>query len=217
MAQKWEDWLDDLMPHLPGAEQPLIEHYLRSAARKFFTDSLAWQVPIEAISLEAGEASYEISFDADEGEAVKIVGSVLWATKTTRITGATRAQLRDLYGDYTLADPVAVPKYFTSDDAFSVLLIPPPAAALADAVTGMVAVRPVREATGLADEMALRYHDEIANGALSLLLSIPKKPWTDQALAGDKRAMFNVAIGQASANGASGQGSAPLRSRPQNR
>ena len=60
-----------------------------------------------------------------------------------------------------------------------------------------VSVRPSEAATGLADDMAIKFRDDITNGAKGKLMMYPNMPWSNPQLAGMYLAMFDSATGKA--------------------
>jgi len=86
-----------------------------------------------------------------------------------------------------------------------------------DATSGLklrLIVRPSDTATGLPDDLALRFRDEIHVGAKSRLMLYPGKPWTNPDMAGVYSQAFNALVNQATAAAARAFVQARIPSRP---
>lgn len=96
------------------------------------------------------------------------------------------------------------------------LLVPMPSA---DTPAGTqlkprVAVKPTVTATTIPDELVNRYGEAIADGALSRLLKLRNKPWSDPATAKDRNQDFQTAIDKARIDALHGLARGSLRAKP---
>ncbi len=141
-----------------GAEYPVIDHYLLRGAIDFFTRSEAWQVTNQ-VSISAGEQNFNVP-DVATGEFFKLVAIEI--------------------GDKVL-ERDALRKFCTVTEGGVVWLDKP---AEGDTTMQVTAVYvPADNATAINDDIGRQYRDAFVNAALSKLFLIPKKPWTDTALA----------------------------------
>lgn len=105
-----------------------------------------------------------------------------------------------------------LPQWFSASKGASRLqLIYAPDAAYS--VSVKVALEPSETTALLDDDLARRYGDDIACGALEALLAMPKKPWTDASMASYYKSKFDSAVIDAREDAAQGFASAPTRTR----
>lgn len=194
----WSTWFPDLLPHVPGCPQVLAAHELRRAAQAFFRQTLAWRVTQAPIAVTAGTAEVSTAPLDAEQELVRI--DAAWYDGK-RIGPVTAEVLDGSYVD-DWQTHTGTPTNYLQIVPGVVRLYPAP---LADAATGLklrLIVTPSDTSTGLPDDLALRYTDEIHVGAKSRLMLYPGKPWTSAELGGFYGQTFGQLIDRATANAA---------------
>lgn len=205
----WAYWLPDLMPHVPGCPHVLAEHELRRAAQAFFNHSLAWRVTETLRAVTAGTAELSAApSDADQ-ELVRVDAVWYDGIKLEPITPETLdAQYTD---DWQTRE--GTPTNYLQVIPGVIRLYPVP---LVDAVAGLklrLIVTPSEAATGLPDDLALKYRDHMHVGAKSRLMLYPGKPWTNPELAVVYGQSFTALVNQATAEAARAYTQARLPSR----
>lgn len=196
----WSSWFNDVLPEAPGALKPVVEHAIRRAAQEFFLRSKVWKTSV-TLDLLAGEPVSSI----DAGDSLAMVELLNASGVHLRLTDE---DMQDLYG----------PEWRTATGPVTDLIVvlpgmlrayPIPVADVSFEL--LMSVQPGDNATGIPDDLAMRYRDAIAAGALSRLMLSPKKPYSDDARGQLKRAEFEAGIGQAYSDRASAFGTARIR------
>jgi hypothetical protein len=191
----WSYWLPDLMPHVPGCPQVLAEHELRRAAQAFFQQTMAWRVDETPRAVLAGTDEISVAPADADLELVRVDAVWYDGQRLDPIAPETLdAQYHDDWQTQT-----DTPTKFMQVVPGVIRLYPIP---LVDAVTGLrlrLIVTPGETSTGLPDDLARRFRDEIHVGAKSRLMLYPGKPWTNIELAGVYGQAFNALVNQATA------------------
>lgn len=168
-----------LMPSVPGCPTPIVEQYVRDAAIEACERTLAWRYEQPRIRLTQGVHDYEYEAP-DDAE----VHAVLTATcNNQKMQAVGLDQLHDIYPQWPYnPTELSTPRYVTQLDPDHFAVAPMPDATHYD-VRMIVALKPLRTATGM-DQTAL---DDIENvvmhGALQHLLVLPDRTWSDRELA----------------------------------
>ena len=205
----WSTWFPDLLPHVPGCPQVLARHELRRAAQAFFRQTMAWRVTEAPVAVTAGTTEVSVAPSSAQQELVRI--DAAWYDGK-QIEPVTAEALDDAYVDDWQAH-TGTPTKFLQIVPGVVRLYPVP---LADAASGLklrLIVAPSDSSTGLPDDLALKYSDEIHVGAKSRLMLYPGKPWTSPELAGVYGQAFGQLIDRATASAARAYIQARLPSR----
>jgi hypothetical protein len=211
MAQtKWSAWFDDVLSDVPGCSQAMATKAIRAAAIEFCERSEAWRVDLDPVDVLADEASYD--FDPDSGTVV-VRAMQLWYDGKD-LTRKSREELALQFANWTTQE--GTPLYYTQEnpsDGF--ILVPKPVEALADAVTGKLAIKPSQTASGLESFIFEKWRDAITDGALFRLFAMQKKPWSNPALAGSRKTLFDQKIAEAKLAANKGFTRSPLRVKAQ--
>lgn len=207
---KYSDLLDDVLPHLAAdPSDPVTEYAIKRACIEFCSGSWVWKYLPDPIDVTAGEATYDLE-----------------PLPATDISAVVAAEFNNVP-----LDPKAIewlnheipgwrttrktPKYFTQVDTEQVILAAVPEASLTAGLTLTLALQPAQNSTGLPKWIANQYLYALADGALSRLMLMPGKPWTDLATGQDKRSKFEAAIANARASAVSALGRAAQRTTSQ--
>jgi hypothetical protein len=198
--------LSEILVEVPGVSDPLAEQALRNAAIEFCERTWVWRVDQEPLPAEAGIADYELELP-DDTALVKVLD--VWF-QGDRLTPAGPHELACEYDDW--ANETGTPKFYTQQSTGAViLLVPKPDAALADALTAKLAVKPARAATGMDADVLEKYFEAIAFGAKANLLAMSNKPWSNAQDADRNRSRFASAMGAANVAASKGHVRAPKR------
>lgn len=206
---KWSVFFDEVMPDLSGAPaQPLVENAIRNAVIDLCTRGLVWRVDLDPVDAIANLGEYD--FDPDSGTIV-VRALVLWYNKQ-RLLMKTPAELAEMYAHWP--SETGTPLYFTQErPSESFILVPTPIAAFDDAVTGKLAIKPTRNATGCDAVLHETWRETVAHGAKAKLFAMKKKPWSDGGQAGYHQSKFDAEVAAAAQDASSGFTGKPKRVR----
>ncbi len=174
MAKAWSTWLPDVLPHVPGCPVLVAEHEIKRAAQIFFEKSRAWHALTALLPVTAGQATVTIALPDAGTELVRVEAG--WYDGQP-IGPATAQDLDETEPDWT--SQTGTPRRVVLLTPGIVRLFPIPTA---NATTGLqlrVSARPSESATGIPDDLAVQYREDITQGAKGRLLVYAKKPWTD--------------------------------------
>jgi hypothetical protein len=210
MAKAWSYWYPDLLTHVPGCPNPLADHELLRAAQAFFKESRSWQDTLPLIPVAVAQASIAIT-PPDAGQELVRVEQAFYdglpiGVTTSEVLDSTHAD------DWTLH--TGTPNKIYQLTPGVVRLYPIPVAAATSGLKLRVSLRPSESATGLADEMATKYRDEIHLGAKARLMMYPGKQWTNLDMAAVYSTAFDNVIGRANLSAARSFAAARKPSRP---
>lgn len=182
MAKSWDTFLPLITPHLSGCQIATIKLYLASTAADFFARTYLWREQINGITVTAGNVDYEL--DPDAG-LVEDVISVVYGETTL-----TRTDLR-LIGTEKLSE-TGEPREFWVQADNSIRIFPIPEEGTTLKVYAVL--KPSRAGSGVEDWIYETFADTIVSGTIAQLAMIPGKEWTDVALAGMHKGLFERAI-----------------------
>lgn len=207
---KYSDLLDDVLPSLAAdPSDPVTEHAIKRAVIEFCAGSWIWKHLPDPIDVTAGGAAYDL--EPLSGSDVAMVMSVALdgyplGPKSTDWLDANTNGWRTT---------TSTPKHFTQVDTEQLILAPVPAATQAGGLTVTLALQPSQNSTGFPKWIANQHLYALADGAISRLMLMPGKPWTDLANGQDHRQRFDAAMANARAIAVGGLGRAPTRTAPQ--
>jgi hypothetical protein len=181
MAKLWADFLPLLAPHLPGCPDPSLKLYLSSTAADFFARSYLWRDQIDTIYATTGTVEYDL-----DGEAVieDVISVVLNETPLDR------TDLRIIATENL--GQVGEPREFWVKADRSIVIFPTPEENVQLKVYAVL--KPSRTASGVEDWIYETFADTIVSGTIAQLAMIPGKEWSDIALAGMHKGLYERAI-----------------------
>jgi len=188
----WADFLDEIMPELPGIAEDLAEAQVLRSAIEFMDRAHVYQADHPAIAAVTGQGGYAWAPDDADTEVCHVFN--VWY-EGEKLTAKNGDYLSDKY-DYW-PDETGTPEHYLQERTDTLILVPSPDEDLADAITVKVALKPAMTATGIPDDLFKDHREAIAAGALFRLMRMPKKPWTNFDLAAAYRQAFNNAIEEA--------------------
>jgi hypothetical protein len=165
-VKEWSSWFPDLLPHVPGCPQILAEHELRRAAQVLMRRTRAWRIDEAARPVVAGQATVSVAPTSAELELVRV--EAVWFDGKP-LEPVTDDVMDALYSHDWRSD-TGTPSRFLQGVPGEIRLYPVP---IADAVTGVtmrLSVAPSEGSTGLPDDLAIRFRDEIHVGAKARLM-----------------------------------------------
>jgi hypothetical protein len=181
MAKVWNDFLPLLAPHLAGCPDISMRSYLGIVASDFFARTYLWRDQIDTIYATTGTVEYDL-----DGEAVieDVISVVLNETPLDR------TDLR-LVATQNLGQ-VGEPREFWMKADRSIVIFPTPEENVQLKVYAVL--KPSRSATGVEDWIYETFADTIVSGTIAQLAMIPGKEWSDIALAGMHKGLYERAI-----------------------
>lgn len=185
----WAEFLDDIMPELPGAETDFVESALLRAAIEFFDRTQVYKADHPAIDAVAGQGEYEWAPADEETEVCHVFNVWYDGDKLSARNGDYLADAYEYWPEET-----GTPAYYHEERTDALILVPSPETELAGAIVAKVALRPTLDATGIPDDLFSDHRDAIVAGALFRLLRMQKKPWTNFELATAYGQAFRNAI-----------------------
>jgi hypothetical protein len=156
--------------------------YLASTAADFFARTYLWREQIDAVYVAVNQVEYDL--DTDTG-LVEDVISVVYGD-----TPLTRTDLR-LIGAENLSETGEPREYWIQADN-SIRIFPTPEARTTLKVYAVL--KPNRSGTGVEDWIYETWADTIVSGAIAQLAMTPGKEWSDIALAGMHKGLYERAI-----------------------
>jgi hypothetical protein len=183
-----DDFLDDVMPELPGCTEFLAIDKLRFAAIEFCRKTLVSQETVDELDLDAGEPELTIPTPNSSVRVYKI----MWIKSPHRtLVAAPKQPLTDRSRNWDTIGEADWPISYVRLTNDTVQLIPPPLVDKSAVITAHVACIPTKSASRLDEVLIDEYREAIAAGALSRLLNMAKEPWFDREAA--KRNAFDFA------------------------
>ncbi|WP_025915802.1 hypothetical protein [Herminiimonas sp. CN] len=207
---KYSDLIRDVLPHLTnGPSDPLVEAAIRNAVIEFCNQSWLWRYLPDPIDIVAGEVAYDLEPTTGADVAAVLSCSI----GGNLISPASTDDLDRIYtGWQSLSGPA---RHYTQTDTNSILLVPRPEFNIAGALVMVLALQPRRSSTAFPGWIADQYAESLAAGALSRLLLMPGKAWSDGQAGMLNKDKFQAAIQVAKAFGTSGLSRAPVRTTAQ--
>lgn len=203
MATTLSAFYPHVLIHTADVPEPLLDTAIRNACIEFCRSSLWLQQDIDPIPVQVGNNPYEI--DVPTGYVVAKVMALyfdnarLTPLDSTAVTNTTfinwQIQAGTPYG-YTMFTPNEVTLVYTPDSVGT--------------LTGRMALSPSRTASSVDDTLFQEYQEEIAQGAVARLKSIPNQPFSDPAGAAASLALFKYGVGKARIRTATGKVQAQL-------
>ena len=176
----WRDFVPHVQPSVPNCPVPTMVNAIREAAIEFCQATGIWPLISEKTTLLTGEEAYKLaSPDNAEVEAVNIV----------RVNGRNLTPITedDFYSKPKAAGP---PKHYVVVEPLTVLLWPAPDTMDIGAMEVKASLQPSNASTESPAFLFTRHREAIVAGALSKLMIIPEKPWTNPQLSSFNEAKF---------------------------
>ena len=178
MSKTYEQFLDYVMPHVPGCPVELAVQAIRNTTIEFCERTLILQRDHDPVTVVANVQDYDC-----EPPTGYLVHKVMKAWyKERELTPFTPDQISDAFAYRRKIDGVTPnktdPQRFYQKDERTFSLHPWPVETVVEAVTMRVALKPTRASTSVDDVIYEDWMDAIAAGALVRLQMSPAKPYT---------------------------------------
>lgn len=183
-------YIPDVVVYAPGCPGPTIIDALRKTAAAFFFSSGVYRTWVTPFDLTISTTTYAIDAKCPTGTEVvdimelRCVGADV-GVKSHEEFDALDPEWPSKTGTYA--------QYFTmldSKNAFNI--IPIPSATVVNAFTMQISVCPTLTSTGVEQVHFELWKDQIIDGALARILSIPKRPWTDMKEANERHGRYSA-------------------------
>ena len=214
-------FLNEVMPDVPSCPSAIVVNAIRNAAIEFCQKSLVWRQELDPVNVYQGQDVYDL--DGMPGGSVieriltlyylgrKLTPQGMDALDAKRKLAAVSkaASVSGNPTDLTYVPPV-VTEYGQNSPTQVVLYGMPDGNFIGGLVMNCV-LMPARTSLGIDSSVTDRYLDGIVQGAKARLMLIPKKPWSDAALAAYHKGEAHKILSNAKAEAAQGFGRAPIR------
>ena len=180
-------WLPEVMPEVSDCPEPMAVNAIRNACIEFCTQTLYWQDDLAALALETADLPYTLVVPA--GSSVAQIMSVVLLGVPLVSTTLDELNSRVLGWRDTTGQPRA---YFQPQPGV-IDFYPRPEGTTEYTFLIRVAFTPTRASTTVSDLIYEDYLEDIAAGALSRLLAVPNRPWTNTEAAKYYDGVFNSA------------------------
>lgn len=167
------DFLPEVLPYVPGCSVPLALKQLRAICMDFCSVAPIVQATIDPIDLAAGEPEYDI--DTPNGTDVTLILAATLNGMPLRILGLHDADF------LTARTTMGSPRGIKQSASNSLMLDVSPTYDMPQALALVVATKPKRSATSVADVLLNDYAYDIGQGAIGRLLLMPNQPFSAPA------------------------------------
>lgn len=188
------DFLDYVMPHVPGATVNMALHEIKSTIIDFCEKSLILQETLDPIAVIANTSDYDL-----EPPKHRLVVKILRGWYKNRLLDA---ESTDNINDATLYNKHITDVVTRKGDPFVIMqkdprtftLYPEPSETVASAVTLRVALKPTRAVDTIDDFIFEDYAETIGHGVISRMALSPDKPYYDTKLAVARDALYRAGL-----------------------
>lgn len=191
------DFLPRILPYAPACSDPLAEQALLDAAIEFCERSLVLRQQLDPFQTTAGIVEYDIQPYSPQLDVARVLA----------------VTLDNLPVNPLFADDVGIPTVTSNDprwfytqrdeqNQLQLCLSPVPGEAQTAAV--LIALRPDKSATELADMLFHTWDEVLSYGALARILRVPGQSFTDGAAATYYLQRFNAGVTKARTEGGYG-------------
>ncbi len=223
MAKNLTDFYPYVTPKVPGAGSPLIKRHIRSAVREFLEKTKVWRLDLDPIDIVDSRLETPGTDLAESIYDLHASLPAVWDNTKVRIVSVMVAKHNDIYLADTSESwldtywPRLAPRYnyhlsvygtreqwriqsdtqstmFFQPERGKIRLMPKNEAAVTGALTVNVAVKPLRTADEVEDNVWEDWAEWIAEGALAELRAIPNEQWTDYQVSAAHRLQFDEGI-----------------------
>lgn len=204
MAEQFSitDWIDELLPHVPGVSLQGAKQALRATLREFAVDSGAWLHELPPVSLRAGRDVYYLEPTACGNTTVLYIQAISYVVDNgTNFVRFLKPLQGTNYRARSAQAPLSEPWGFLADPAEpgKFLLVPGVSEDVVDALIPYVALGFSEQFED--DAIPLRFRrywfDHILDGAIGRLIGQQDKPYTNLVLAQYHKRRFRAGVSKA--------------------
>jgi hypothetical protein len=194
-------WLDDVMPSVGGAEIEFVLREIRHAAIDFCERTNVWRLEGLTQNVVAGQSEYLLDSPLDRCEIVQVL-EVKYDKSVIPVTPQSRLS----QNNSNYASLKGIPACYWQDYPEKLNFYPVPNTGLVNGLMYKVSLRPSRVANIINESVGKRYFEAISHGTKARMFAMPKKPWTDPALASYHMQQFDQKISRARDEASTGYG-----------
>ena len=168
------DLYQDIELELPSCPQPVILRQVHKTIREFCEETLAWQGDADPVNVREGVSLYELTGPDNQAEIV---------------------QFKEVWRRYAADEDLVLlaPPLYNSNGVLinggwerisrcQIGLVSEPDSSVKHGLEIIVALRPKMTAVSICTELYDRWQEVWACGVKGVLMMMPKKKWTDQAM-----------------------------------
>lgn len=177
MPVEWKQFLQEVMPDVPGCPVRVAENAIRNSAIEFCDETRIWRERAADIAMTvAGGITYPIDISAiNSGEATMIAPHrVRLADSEKPLSVLAKPYLDDQW----LVDGPRRPQWFYSNTPGEITFGPGETIDKDNTAFIWVVIKPSRAALTGPDFLGEQWFEEVAHGAKARLMEMPDKPWT---------------------------------------
>ena len=189
---QYTDLLPDVLSHVMACPRPQILRALQTQSSYFFQESQAYTHPVVE-TVDPGVSSITV---ADLPEQTRLVAPLDMQIDGQPLSTTNQQIMTNKYGNY-LAEEDRNPEYvFATNHMTNMLTVVPMIRAngVSGEITGLIAIKPIRLASGMEETIMEEFADGIVSGALSKLFMVKNSEWYDPNLSMEYKAEFERAI-----------------------
>lgn len=206
----YSELLGDVLPYLAAdPSDPVTEGAIKRAVIEFCSQTGVWLYPCAPMNVEAGVLTYQLTPPIDAmvvGVADVFYDGHQIDAKSFASLNATKPGWMTNHG---------TPDAYTQVESDRLILAPLPSANLAGGLVFTLKLAPTYDAISAPAWLLSKYRNALAEGALSRLMLMPNKPWTDTQNGIDRRTRFESHIANAIYEATTGTAAAVIRTTPQ--
>lgn len=191
-----------LRVELPGIPEPILNEGVEKAIQQFFKESESWRHTVPGLLNWTTAVTFPTLTPGTEiptGTRLVRIDQVKYASDGTNlkpIPFETRQQLDSSYPDWEVKTGTT-PVRFTHDADGTPILIPIAEADVNSSLKVRAIIAPTDALIELPDFLYYEFEDDFKNGALSRLMKIPGKDWTNLSAATAYTTLFKSGIKKA--------------------
>lgn len=167
---KYEEFLEYVLPYVPGVPKVVAERCIRDAAIDFCDETKLYEQVLEGTYVPAGLTEFQLELPP----STKLAG-------VNMLTDSSGTQLLPLQNFIVKQDIVELTTAVTADSVF----------------TATVALKPSRSSTSCPTFLFEDWVEVISNGAQALLFSMTSEEWASDRYANMKYALYRGGVAKA--------------------
>lgn len=181
----------EILPQVPECPEVMVLNATRNSCVEFCTTTMYWQATVEDVTLLTSELPYALDSSAPSGAGVIQPLSIHLSTGQP-LGPTTMDELDNKVYDWR--NNTGTPQNYYQPNPTMLELYPHMAGTDTVTLTMRLAFIPLRDSTTV-DKILYNYFlEEIAAGALTRLMAVPNKPWSNPDGARYYREFFNNAM-----------------------
>ena len=182
----YTQWLPYVQVNVPDCPKALIVEAIRQKVIEFCQRSLFLRQELDSFYTVADDNEYELSPPVD----TTIAQLLMLKVNKRELQPKTQDDLEEIYQEWR--DQSGEPQYFFLKNTYTAILVPKPIGVYP--VRILVALKPTQAAQGVDEIIFEEYKDAIKHGALSYLMLMAEKTWSNPNMSAFYQSQFDVAI-----------------------